>query len=550
MSTLHFDYIIIGAGSAGSVLANRLSENPENRVLLLEAGPKDISPMIKIPGAFAYFMYSKKYNWRYEAESVPDIRHGQALFCPRGKTLGGSSAINAMVYIRGHHTDYDRWEANGNEGWGFQQMLPYFKKAETNERGADDFHGDQGPIYVSNTQNTYPLNECFLEASKQAGFSLTNDFNGPQFEGAGYYQFTIKDGERCGVSTAYLKPASVRENLFIECEAFVNKILFEDKVATAVEYTQCDETHIVKADKEIILCGGSFNSPQTLMLSGIGQREELEDHGIDVIHHLPGVGKNLQEHVDACVLVESKLKDGFSTSPSGLLKMLPDAFKYFTSKKGNLANSITQAGAFLKSSPEVEVPDIQMHFVPLLFDDCGRDLSLLSRHGYSLHVCVLRPKSRGKVSLKTVDPRDPVKIDFNFFSNPEDAKVLVNGIRVARKILASPAFDEHRGKEIHPGPEVVSDEELLQKCKDRLGLVYHPTGTCKMGQDAMSVVDHELKVYGIKNLRVVDCSVMPTLVSGNTNAPIIAMAEKAADLILRPQAQQKVCETIKVFEKA
>tara|TARA_R110002072_G_scaffold184083_2_gene340465 strand:+ start:35970 stop:37625 length:1656 start_codon:yes stop_codon:yes gene_type:complete len=534
MSTLHFDYIIIGAGSAGSVLANRLSENRKHKVLLLEAGPKDTSPMIKIPGAFAYFMYSKKYNWRYEAESIPDIRHGQPLFCPRGKTLGGSSAINAMVYIRGHHSDYDHWASLGNQGWGYKHMLPYFKKSESNERGGNDYHGDQGPIYVSDTQNTYPLNECFLSASEQAGFPLTNDFNGAQFEGAGYYQFTIKNGERCGVSSAYLTPASVRENLFIECEAFVNKILFEGKSATAIEYTQNNENHIVKADKEIILCGGSFNSPQTLMLSGVGQKEELEEYGINVIHHLPGVGKNLQEHVDACVLVESKKKDGFSTSPSGLFKMLPDMFKYFRSKQGNLANSITQAGAFLKSSPELEVPDIQMHFVPLLFDDCGRDLSLLSKHGYSLHVCVLRPKSRGKVSLKSSNPREPVNIDFNFFSDPEDAKVLVNGIRVARKILASPAFDTHRGTEIHPGPEVESDEALLQKCKDKLGLVYHPTGTCKMGQDAMAVVDHELKVHGIKNLRVVDASVMPTLVSGNTNAPIIAMAEKIADIILKP----------------
>jgi choline dehydrogenase-like flavoprotein len=537
MSTLHFDYIIIGAGSAGSVLANRLSENPDQTVLLLEAGPKDTSPMIKIPGAFAYFMYSKKYNWRYETESISDIRHGQPVFCPRGKTLGGSSSINAMVYVRGHPSDYDHWESLGNTGWSFNEMLPYFKKSENNERGADDYHGDAGPIHVSNTQNTYPLNECFLEASKQAGFPLNDDFSGAEFEGAGYYQFTIKDGERCSVSNAYLKPANKRQNLFIECEAFVNKILFEDKTAKAVEFTQGNETHLVKAHKEIILCGGSFNSPQTLMLSGIGEKEELESHGIDVIHHLPGVGKNLQEHVDACVLVESKLKDGFSTSPSGLIKMLPDTLKYLTSKKGNLANSITQAGAFLKSSPEVEVPDIQMHFVPLLFDDCGRDLSLLSKHGYSLHVCVLRPKSRGRVSLKSLDPREPVKIDFNFLSDPEDAKVLVNGIRVARKILASPAFDAHRGNEMHPGADVVSDEGILQKCKDKLGLVYHPTGTCKMGQDAMAVVDHQLKVHGVKNLRVVDCSVMPTLVSGNTNGPIIAMAEKAADLILNAQVQ-------------
>jgi choline dehydrogenase-like flavoprotein len=548
MGTLNFDYVIVGAGSAGSVLANRLSNDGKSTVLVLEAGPKDKSPFIKIPGAFAYFMYSKKYNWMYEAESVPDIRQGKPVFCPRGKTLGGSSAVNAMVYIRGHRSDYDSWEAQGNKGWGFDSMLPYFKKSETNERGADDFHGDKGPLYVSNTQNTYPLNECFLSGSKQAGYPLTNDFNGAQFEGAGYYQFTIKDGERCGVSPAYLKPAMRRPNLFVECEAFVDRVLFKGKVAHGVEFTQGGEKHQVTALKEVILCGGSFNSPQTLMLSGVGDKEELSQHGIDVVHDLPGVGKNLQEHVDACVLVRSKKTDGFSASPSGLLKMLPDGIKYMFKKQGNLANSITQAGAFLKSSPEVAVPDIQMHFVPLLFDDCGRDLRLLAGHGYSLHVCVLRPKSRGKLSLKSSNPRDAIKIDFNFLSEAEDAKVLVNGIRIARDILATAAFDEHRGEEIHPGADVVSDEAILQKCKDRLGLVYHPTGTCKMGQDPMAVVDSELKVHGVQNLRVVDGSVMPTLVSGNTNAPIIAIAEKAADMILHPQADHHSAEAVDAAE--
>ncbi len=534
MSTQSFDYIIIGAGSAGSVMANRLSEDSGKSVLLLEAGPADKSPMIKIPGAFAYFMYSKKYNWRYEAEPVSDIRNGETMFCPRGKTLGGSSAINAMVYIRGHQSDYDHWEALGNEGWGYNQMLPYFKKSETNERGADQYHGDKGPLYVSNTHNTYPLNACFLSASQQAGYPISEDFNGAQFEGAGYFQFTIQDGERCGVSRAFLKPAMTRPSLVVECEAFVNRIIFDNKVAQGVEYVQNGQTHYAKANDEVILCGGAFNSPQTLMLSGIGAKEELEQHGIDVVANLPGVGKNLQEHVDACVLVESRKKDGFTISPSGLLKTLPDTLKYLTSKKGNLANSLTQAGAFLKSSPEVEVPDIQMHFVPLLFDDCGRDLGLLSRHGYSLHVCVLRPKSRGKLSLKSANPREPIKIDFNFFSHPEDATVMLNGIRVARKILATEAFDEHRGEEIHPGKDVESDEALLQKCKDKLGLVYHPVGTCKMGNDPMAVVDSELRVHGVEKLRVIDASVMPTLVSGNTNAPVIVIAEKAADMILNP----------------
>jgi choline dehydrogenase-like flavoprotein len=533
MSKSAFDYIIVGAGSAGSVLANRLSKDPTTSVLLLEAGPEDKTPMIKIPGAFAYFMFSKKYNWLYDAEPVPDIRNGEPVFCPRGKTLGGSSAVNAMVYIRGHKSDYDRWQADGNEGWGYEQLLPYFKKSETNQRGANAHHGDKGPLYVSDTKNYYPLNERFLKASENVGFPLTDDFNGESYEGAGYYQFTIKDGERCGVARGYLNPVRDRQNLQVECEAFVNRILFNGKTASGVEYTQNGKTISVKATKEVLLCGGSFNSPQTLMLSGVGDKEELQSHGIGVVHDLPGVGKNLQEHVDACVLVKSKKKDGFSLTASGLMKTLPDTLQYIRSKTGNLANSITQAGAFLKSNPGIEVPDIQMHFVPILFDDCGRNIGLLRQHGYSLHVCVLRPESRGKVSLKSANPRDKIKIEFNFLSEKKDQKTLVDGIRVARKILENEAFDEHRGEEMHPGKDVQSDEGLLQACKDRLGLVYHPSGTCKMGNDPMAVVDARLCVHGLKSLRVVDASVMPTLVGGNTNAPVIAMAEKAADMILK-----------------
>ncbi len=542
MTNKQFDYIVVGAGSAGCVMANRLSKNPANNVLVLEAGPLDKTPFIKIPGAFAYFMFSKKYNWGYESESVDDIRSGSPMFCPRGKTLGGSSAVNAMVYIRGHKSDYDHWQALGNEGWNFDELLPYFKNSETNQRGGDEFHGDSGPLYVSDVVNDYKVNDSFLAGAQQAGYPLTNDFNGHQFEGAGYYQFTIKDGERCGVSRAYLKPAMTRTNLQVECEASVQRIIFQGKKAVGVEYIQNGKRHSVYAAQEILICGGTFNSPQTLMLSGIGDKHELASHGIPLVQDLPGVGKNLQEHVDACVLTTSLKKDGFSIGPVGLGKMLPDIVKYIRTKKGKLANSITQVGAFLKSSPDVEVPDIQMHFVPLLFDDNGRDLRLLAGHGYSCHVCVLRPKSRGSVSLRSANPQDPVKIDFNFFSAEEDAKVLVNGIRVARKILATQAFDEYRDEEIHPGADAQSDEEILQKCKDRLGLVYHPVGTCKMGNDAMAVVDNELKVHGVENLRVIDASIMPTLTSGNTNAPTIAIAEKAAKMVLASQGKKVVSQ--------
>lgn len=538
MSAAQFDYIIVGAGSAGCVLANRLSANQEHSVLLLEAGPEDKSPLISIPGAFAYFMYSRKYNWRYESKVVSDIRHGKPVFCPRGKTLGGSSAVNAMVYIRGHASDYDHWEDLGNEGWGYQHMLPLFKRCENNVRGADDFHGDSGPIVVSDPYNTYPLNDCFIKGAEQAGFPISQDFNGPQYEGAGYYQFTIDKGQRCDVSRAYLKPVKQRSNLQVECEAMVSRVIFDGKVAVGVEYQQHGKTIRVKANKEVLLCGGSFNSPQLLMLSGIGARDELTEQGIPLVHELPGVGKNLQEHVDACVLVESKKSDGFTIRPSMMPRLFRETLKYFRSKTGDLANSITLAGGFIKSNPNVELPDLQLHFVPLLFDDCGRDLKLLYQHGYSLHVCVLRPESRGQLRLKSADPREPLEIDFNFLSTPKDRKTLVDGIRVVRKILQTEAFAEHHQHEIHPGPEIESDEAILQKCKDRLGLVYHPSGTCKMGQDNMAVVDHRLKVHGIDNLRVVDASIMPTLISGNTNATVLAIAEKAADMILGIGANQ------------
>ena len=538
MQKQEYDYIVVGAGSAGCVMANRLSADANSKVLVLEAGPIDKTPFIKIPGAFAYFMFSKKYNWAYEAEPVDDIRDGEPMFCPRGKTLGGSSAVNAMVYIRGHKSDYDHWQALGNQGWGYNDLLPYFKNSECNERGGDAYHGDSGPLNVSNVVNDYKVNDAFIEGAQQAGYPLNNDFNGPQLEGAGFYQFTIKDGERCGVSRAYLKPAMDRKNLNVECEATVKRIIFEGKKAVGVEYIQKGKSQSVYANKEVLICGGTFNSPQTLMLSGIGDKQALAEQGIALVHHLPGVGKNLQEHADACVLTTSLKKDGFSIGPVGLAKMLPDVVKYMRTKKGKLANSITQAGAFLKSSPEVSVPDIQMHFVPLLFDDNGRDLKLLAGHGYSCHVCVLRPKSRGSVSLRSNNPMDSIKIDFNFFDKKEDENVLINGIRVARKILAAQAFDEYRDEEIHPGIDAQSDEEILNKCKERLGLVYHPVGTCKMGHDAMAVVDDELKVHGVENLRVIDASIMPTLISGNTNATTIVIAEKAAEMILANKSIQ------------
>lgn len=531
----HFDFIIVGGGSAGCVLANRLTASGKHRVCLLEAGPNDKTPFITIPGAFAYFMFTKKYNWSFDSEPVDDIREGKPIFCPQGKGLGGGSAINAMIYIRGHRVDYDHWASLGNSGWSWDALLPYFKKNECNERGGDEFHGGSGPLYVSDCRNYYPLNDRFLEAADAAGYPLTDDFNGPEQEGVGLFQFTIKEGRRCSASHAYLRPAMNRSNLVVRCGVMASKILFEGKKAIGIEYRQKGETRRIYADREVIVSAGAYNSPKLLMLSGIGSRQVLTKAGITPFHELPGVGENLQEHVDSCVLQESRKKDGFTTSIGGLLKMWREPFRYMFGRKGKLESSITQAGAFLKTSEDLEAPDIQLHFLPLLYDDSGRNLKLLSQNGYSCHVCVLRPKSRGRMTLRSSDPDAPPRIELNFFDHPEDGKTLANGIRIARKILAAPSFDDYRGVELNPGAGAQSDEEILKKSKEKLGLVYHPVGTCKMGNDDMAVVDDTLKVHGLESLRVVDASIMPTLIGGNTNAPTMVIAEKAADLILQSE---------------
>ncbi|WP_246129085.1 GMC family oxidoreductase [Colwellia demingiae] len=344
------DYIIVGAGSAGCVLANRLSENGKYTVCILEAGPVDKTPFASIPAAFGYFMFSKKYNWSYNAKPEPSIRNGAPIFVPRGKMLGGSSSTNAMLYIRGQKQDYDHWQNLGNEGWSYDDMLPYFKKSETNTRGESQYHGGNGPLHVSDGNINFPLNKIFLNASEEAGYNITDDFNNGSQEGAGYYQCTIKDGKRCSAAKAYLIPTLERKNVTVIVEALTTKVLLENKNAIGIEYVKRGKHYTIKANKEVIISSGAINSPQLLMLSGIGDKQHLQQHDIHCIHHLPGVGKNLQEHVDACVLVKSKKRDGLSTSVRGLLRMLPETIKYFTKKQGKLSNTITEAGAFLKSN--------------------------------------------------------------------------------------------------------------------------------------------------------------------------------------------------------
>jgi len=519
-----FDYIIIGAGSAGCVLANRLSADAGAKVCLLEAGRPDNSVLIDIPFGIVGLLSRKTYNWYYSTEPQAHL-NGRRLYWPRGKTLGGSSSINAMIYMRGNAADYDEWESLGAPGWGWNSILPIFKQLENNERGADAFHGAGGPLNVADLRNPNPLSSLFIEAAAQAGLAPNNDFNGATQEGAGFYQVTQKNGRRFSAARAFLDAAKTRPNLTIITQAHATKILLDGKRATGVEFKSPAGTQRITAAREVILAGGAINSPQLLLLSGIGPRAELARHDIEMLHELPGVGQNLQDHLDAGVIIKDKSKRAIGLGAGSAITLARAFFEYRKSGSGLFASNAGESGGFAKLMPESTRPEVQFHFLPTALRDHGRKLT--PGYGMTLHCCQLRPKSRGFISLKSNDPFAAPLIQPNYLAHDDDIAVLLAALKLGRRIMKS--MD---GAETDPGPKTTSDAQLIEYIRNHAETIYHPVGTCKMGTDDMAVVDDRLRVHGISNLRVADASIMPRLIGGNTNAPSMVIGEKAARAIL------------------
>jgi choline dehydrogenase len=524
-----FDYVIIGAGSAGCVLANRLSGQAGVTVALLEAGGRDTNPWIHIPGGYFRTMYHPDITWQYAAGPEPHLG-GRFVPWPRGRVLGGSSAINGLVYIRGQARDYDVWRQLGNVGWAHDDVLPYFKRAENQERGADDLHGVGGPLSVTDRRMENPLCAAFIEACIQAGIPPTDDFNGKSQEGAGYYQYTIRDGRRGSTAVTYLRDAANRPNLRVITHAEVESIALDDKRASGVRFTVGGEKRFIKARREVLLSAGAIGSPQILELSGIGQGDVLQKAGVTVRHELKGVGENLQDHYQVRSVYEVT-EAPYSLNAVWHSKYLQfkTGVEYAMSRRGILANGAAVAGVFAKSSPELDEPDIQFHFIPFSADAPGKGLHAYP--GISSTICVLRPDSRGHQHIVSPDPKQHPSIVANYLAAESDRRVTLAGLKLARRISEQPAFKPFVRREVFPGLECASDEDFMTFAAEKGTTVFHPCGTCKMGNDPAAVVDNRLRVHGIRGLRVVDASIMPNLISGNTNAPTIMIAEKASDMI-------------------
>jgi choline dehydrogenase len=529
-SDLNFDYIIIGAGSAGCVLANRLTADGRSSVLLLEAGPRDTNPWIHIPLGYGRLFKEQAVNWMYQTEPEPGL-NGRNIFQPRGKVLGGSSSINGLLYVRGQHEDYDRWRQHGNLGWGFDDVLPYFKKAEDQTRGGDDFHGVGGPLPVSDWRHDDPLSAAFVDAAVQVGIPRNSDFNGAVQEGAGFFQTTTRGGRRASVAVAYLRPAKARHNLHVETSALAERILFERRRAVAVAYRVAGIARTARARKEILVSGGAYNSPQLLQLSGVGPAELLRQHGIQVVLDAPGVGHDLQDHMQVRVVMRCSQAITLNDIVNNPFRKIMTALRYAAFRTGPLTIAAGTSGAFFKTNPRLATPDVQIHFLPFSTDKMGEKLHPFS--GFTASVCQLRPESRGSLRIRSADPAAAPEIRINYLASEVDRTTNVEGLKILRKILHAPALKPYVVEEVDPGDKVTSDEALLAYCRARGSTIYHPTSTCRMGNDPLAVVDQRLRVRGIEGLRVIDASVMPDLVSGNTNAPVIMIAEKASDMILQ-----------------
>jgi choline dehydrogenase len=527
--TAEFDYVIVGAGSAGCVLANRLSANGKHSVLLLEAGPKDTNIWIHVPIGYGKLFKEKSVNWMYQTEPEPGLG-GRQVFQPRGKVLGGSSSINGLLYVRGQHEDYDRWRQRGNVGWGYDDVLPYFKKAENQQRGADDYHGSGGPLSVSDWRHDDPLSEAFVKAAVETGIPFNADFNGATQEGAGFFQTTTRRGRRASSAFSYLRPAKNRSNLHIETSALAQRILFEGKRARAVEYRQNGNLRTARARKEVLVSGGAYNSPQLLQLSGVGPADLLKTHGIDVVLDAAGVGNDLQDHLQVRIVTRCAQRITLNDVVNHPLRRVMAGVRWALARSGPLTIAAGTSGAFFKTNSRLASPDIQIHFIPFSTDKMGENLHPFS--GFTATVCQLRPESRGSLKIRSADPSAPPEIRINYLATETDRAAFIDGIKILRKILAAPALKAYCVDEVYPGAEVTSDEDVLDFCRKTGSTVYHPTSTCRMGNDPLAVVDQRLRVRGIEGLRVVDASVMPDLMSGNTNAPTIMIAEKASDMIL------------------
>jgi choline dehydrogenase len=525
-----FDYVIVGAGSAGCVLANRLSADGKNSVLLLEAGPKDTHLWIHVPLGYGRLFREKAVNWMYQTEPEPGL-NGRAVFQPRGKVLGGSSSINGLLYVRGQHEDYDRWRQLGNTGWGFDDVLPYFKKAENQQRGADDFHGVGGPLPVSDMIHVDLLSAAFIAAAAETGIPKNPDFNGASQEGAGFFQTTTHRGRRASTAVAYLSPAGSRKNLHVETSTLAQRIRFDGRRAVAVEYRKAGSLRVARARKEILVSSGAYNSPQLLQLSGVGPAELLRKHGIDVVLDAPGVGHDLQDHMQVRVVTRCAKRITLNDIVNHPVRRMLAGARYAAFRKGWLTIAAGTSGAFFKTNPRLATPDIQIHFLPFSTDKMGEKLHSFS--GFSASVCQLRPESRGSLRIRSADAAEPPEIRINYLASEVDRTANIEGLKILRKILQAPALRPYVVEEVDPGVKISTDEELLNFCRQRGTTVYHPTSTCRMGNDPLAVVDQRLRLRGIERLRVVDASIMPDLVSGNTNAPVIMIAEKASDMILQ-----------------